>query len=131
MMKVKVITPMGLYGQFEVSKIHTTTALGECAILPNHMPVVATIRTSRLLMTIDGKEEVFAISNGLLQMRNNEVRILADAFEGKAEIDLQRAIRAKERAERRLAKKDANTSIRRAEVALERALNRISIASNQ
>ena len=131
MMKVKVITPMGLYGQFEVSKIHTTTALGECAILPNHMPVVATIRTSRLLMTIDGKEEVFAIANGLLQMRNNEVRILADAFEGKAEIDLQRAIRAKERAERRLAKKDANTSIRRAEVALERALNRISIASNQ
>ena len=106
MMKVKVITPMGLYGQFEVSKIHTTTALGECAILPNHMPIVATIRTSRLLMTIDGKEEVFAIANGLLQMRNNEVRILADAFEGKAEIDLQRAIRAKERAERRLAKKE-------------------------
>ena len=131
MMKVKVITPMGLYGQFEVSKIHTTTALGECAILPNHMPIVATIRISRLLMTIDGKEEVFAIANGLLQMRNNEVRILADAFEGKEEIDLQRAIRAKERAERRLAKKDANTSIRRAEVALERALNRISIASNQ
>ena len=57
------------------------------------------------------------------------MRILADAFEGKDEIDVERAKRAKERAEKRLARKDANTSIRRAQVALDRAMNRIRVAN--
>ena len=93
------------------------------------MPLVAMITTSSMILTINHEERVYAITGGLLQLNDNEVRILADAFEGKDEIDVERAKRAKERAEKRLARKDANTSIRRAQVALDRAMNRIRVAN--
>ena len=60
-------------------------------------------------------------------MSNNEMRILTDAIEGRAEIDIERAKRAKERAEKRLAKQDERTNIKRAEVALAKAINRINV----
>ena len=129
MLKVKIITPYGLYRNYEAEKIHCTTTTGECAILPNHMPLVAMITTSSMILTINHEERVYAITGGLLQLNDNEVRILAYAFEGKDEIDVERAKRAKERAEKRLARKDANTSIRRAQVALDRAMNRIRVAN--
>ncbi len=131
MMKVKIITPYGLYGEYEVEKIHCTTTGGECTLLPNHMPLVAMLATSKMLLTINQEERVYAVAGGLLQLNNNEVRVLADAFEGKDEIDVERAQRAKERAEMRLQRKDANTSIRRAQVALNKAINRIQVASHK
>lgn len=127
MLKVKIVTPIGLYGTFEASKVHATTKLGECALLPNHMPLVAMLEISKLILTIKDKDEVFAISGGILHLHDNEVDVLVNAIEGKEDIDLERARRSAERAKMRLEKKDANTSIRRAEVALQRAINRIDV----
>ena len=91
------------------------------------MPLVATLKISKLILTIDETEHDFAISSGILHLHNDQVSILVDACEGEHEIDLERAQRSAERARKRLEKKDANTSIRRAEVSLQRALNRINI----
>lgn len=127
MLKVKIVTPIGLYGTFEASKVHVTTKLGECALLPNHMPLVAMLEISKLILTIKDHDEVFAISGGILHLHDNEVEILVNAIEGKEDIDLERAQKSAERAQLRLEKKDADTSIRRAEVALQRAINRINV----
>lgn len=127
MMKVKIVTPQGLYSEYEVEKIHCTTADGECALLSNHMPLVAMLQISALVLTINKEDKIFAISGGILHLANNEAEILVDSIEGQAEIDLARANAAKERAQKRLERKDANTSIRRAEVALQRAMNRIHV----
>ena len=62
-----------------------------------------------------------------MQFKDNEMRILTDAIEGREEIDIERAKRAKERAEARLAKRDNRTNIKRAEVALAKAINRIKV----
>ena len=69
----------------------------------------------------------YAIAGGLLQFADNEMRILADAIEGREEIDIERARHAKQRAEERLKKMDNRTSIKRAEVALAKAINRIKV----
>ena len=127
MLKVKIVTPNGLYGTFDASKVHVTTTVGECTLLSNHMPFVATLKISKLVLTINEKEHDFAISSGMLHLHNNEVSILVDACEGEEEIDLERAKASAERARLRLEKKDSNTSIKRAEVSLQRALNRINI----
>lgn len=127
MLNVKIVTPSGLYGTFEASKVQAKTALGDCTLLPNHMPLVATLQISKLILTQNDKTEDFAISSGILHLNNNEIHILVDSCEGKEEIDLERAQKSAERAKRRLEKKDANTSIRRAEVSLQRALNRINV----
>ena len=51
------------------------------------------------------EEEIFAISGGFLQFNKNEGMILADAIEGKKDIDLERAKKSMERAKERLEKK--------------------------
>ena len=53
--------------------------------------------------------------------------ILCDAIEGKNEIDIQRAKAAYQRAQQRLEKKDVNTNMKRASLALEKAINRIHV----
>lgn len=130
MLQVKIVTPSGLYAAFEASKIHATTVSGECTLLPNHMPIVAMLQISKLILTVGEDDKEFAISSGILHLNDNKVDILVDAIEGKEEIDLERARKSAERAKRRLEKKDANTSIRRAEVSLQRALNRINVKGN-
>jgi len=57
------------------------------------------------------------------------VRILAETAERAQEIDLDRATRAKQRAEQRIAKGGEEVDYKRAMIALERALIRIQVAS--
>ena len=127
MIALKIITPLGLYKECEVEAVNVKTVEGERTILPHHVPLVAMLATCRCSLKENGVYQDYALAGGLLQMSNNEMRILTDAIEGRAEIDIERAKRAKERAEKRLPKQDERTNIKRAEVALAKAINRINV----
>ena len=127
MIKIKIITPLGLYKEGEVGGVHVRTVEGETTILPNHMPIVAMLTTCKCSLMEGSEYKDYAIAGGLLQFADNEMRILADAIEGREEIDIERARRAKQRAEERLKKMDNRTSMKRAEVALAKAINRIKV----
>ena len=92
------------------------------------MPIVASLRIGRMSCENNGVRDTFAVAGGLLYFRDNLAEILTDAIEGKKEIDLDRAKSAKDRAERRLSANKQNLDVRRAQLALQRALNRISVA---
>lgn len=126
MIKLKIITPIGLYMDEEVEAVKVRTVEGEVTILSNHMPMVAMLVTSKCSLKQSGQFKPYAIAGGLMQFGNNEMRILSDAVEGKESIDIERAKRAKERAEARLAKAE-DINIKRAEIALAKAINRIQI----
>lgn len=127
MIKLKIITPLGLYKEGEVEAVHLRTVEGDITILPNHIPMVAMLTTCKCSLMQQGKYQDYAISGGLMQFADNEMRVLTDTIEGREEIDVERAKRAKERAEARLAKKDSRTNTKRAEVALTKAINRIRV----
>ena len=127
MIALKIITPLGLYKECEVEAVNVKTVEGERTILSHHVPLVAMLATCRCSLKENGVYQDYALAGGLLQMSNNEMRILTDAIEGRAEIDIERAKSAKERAEKRLAKQDERTNIKRAEVALAKAINRINV----
>ena len=91
------------------------------------MPIVAMLKTCECILEENKEKKHYALAGGILQFHDNEMRILSDAIEGQHEIDIERARRAKERAERRLAKQDDKTNINRAEVALTKAVNRIKV----
>ncbi|MEG0359239.1 MAG: ATP synthase delta/epsilon chain alpha-helix domain-containing protein, partial [Anaerorhabdus sp.] len=57
----------------------------------------------------------------------NEAMILVDSIENKKEIEKERASKAKQRAEKLLLKKDEGVDIKRAELALKRAMNRLDV----
>ena len=96
-------------------------------ILSNHMPIVTMISISRM-STIEANGRMnYALVGGVLFFNDNEATILTDAIENQTEIDLERAVAAKTRAEDYLKAKDLGIDIKRAEVALRKAINRINV----
>ena len=76
---------------------------GCMGILPNHAPLLGTLQISELRVKAGDTEEVFALGGGVLEVRPDRVTVLADVAEHAAEIDLQRAEAARDRAENYLA----------------------------
>ncbi len=127
MLKVQVLTPFGLYHEGEAASVHVTTIEGETTLLPNHIPFAAMLKECPCILQENGKEEVYALAGGLLCLSQNQVTILSDAVEKREQIDVERAKRAKQRAQERLANPAADIDVKRAQAALQRALNRIRV----
>ncbi|MEH6943412.1 F0F1 ATP synthase subunit epsilon [Bacillus sp. JJ722] len=125
--EVNVVTPNGPVYSGEVEMVSTKAQSGELGILPGHIPMVAPLRIGAVRLKKDGKTEFVAVSGGFLEVRPDKITILAQTAELADHIDLARAISARDRAERRVQDKQDNVDSKRAELALKRAINRISV----
>jgi F-type H+-transporting ATPase subunit epsilon len=72
---------------------------GEMGILPNHAPVLSTLKSGELRVKTGAEVQEFAIGGGFIDIHNNRVIILADSAERADEIDIARAEAARMRAE--------------------------------
>ena len=130
--KVSVVTPDGPVYESDVEMVSTKAQSGELGILPGHIPMVAPLEIGAVRLKNGRKTEFVAVSGGFLEVRPDQVTILAQSAEQSSEIDVERALRAKERAEQRLhERKQENVDFRRAELALQRAINRLSVAERR
>lgn len=124
---VRVVTPHGVYREWDTAILNIQTSNGDQGILANHMPLVTMLKIGKMTSDIDGKREEFAVAGGLFYFRENLAEVLTDAIENKVDIDIARAEKSKERAEERLRKADPSIDIKRAEVSLKKAMNRLSV----
>jgi F-type H+-transporting ATPase subunit epsilon len=77
---------------------------GEMGVLPKHAPTLTTLKYGVIKVRKNGKEEAFTVAGGVAEIQPDIVTILADRAENILEIDVDRAIAAKKRAEEYLAK---------------------------
>jgi len=77
---------------------------GEMGILPNHAPLLSTLKMGIINVRFKDKEEDFTVSGGIVEVQPDVITILADAAENVREIDISRAESAKKRAEEILKK---------------------------
>jgi F-type H+-transporting ATPase subunit epsilon len=77
---------------------------GEMGILPNHSPVLTVLQFGVVTVKVKGEVQFFAVSGGVAEVQPDQVTILADAAENVDEIDVQRAEKARQRAEELLQK---------------------------
>jgi len=124
--KVRIITPFGVYKETEASIVNFRSNEGQRGLLANHMPLVTIIPVSQIIMVENGVRETYAVGNGMLYFRDNLCRILVDVIENKKDIDKNRAILAKERALSLLENKKESTDLERAELSLKKAINRLN-----
>ncbi|WP_273234928.1 ATP synthase F1 subunit epsilon [Ileibacterium valens] len=125
---LKMVTPHGVFRQYKVQSIHAKSVEGEFTILPNHVPVVMALVPCKLeIYNEEGKHKSYAVAGGFLHFDNNKCLLLSDAIEGRSDIDIKRAHDAYERARSRMEKKDTNSEMRREELALQKAINRINV----
>lgn len=127
-LKLKVITPQKILLEEEVDAVYSTAVDGEFGVLPGHVPYMTPLAIGISKFEKNGKSEYLSTIGGVFQVKDNEVLILTDGAEFGKNIDLPRAIAAKERAEARL-NMEANIDVDRARIALLRALARIQAAS--
>ena len=126
-LKLKIIDLEGVYYSNDVDLVNIFTSSGNLTILANHLPLISNIEISHLYIKEDGVITNFAIAGGTLFVSESECKIITPAIEKESEIDFTRASKAKERAEERLASKSDDIDIKRAEVALKKAINRLSL----
>ena len=127
---LEIYTPYGKYFDRYVNELVIQTEEYVLGILPNHTPLVARVKTSKMEIYQNGEKKCYAIAEGLLNVKKEGVTLLLESIESKDEIDIERAKQAKDRAEQRL-KEPLNIDVERAIKALNRANNRISIYENE
>ena len=131
---LEVVTPKGAIVSDDVDIVSAPGFAGEFGVLANHAPFLSTIKVGTLRYKKDGSEVELMISGGFCEVSNNKITFLVESAEHGHEIDVDRALRAKERAEKRLLQaleKQAKFDRTRAEAALQRAMARLKIAQRQ
>jgi len=128
---LEVVTPTGPAVSEEVDIVTAPGVGGEFGVLANHAPFLSTIKTGTLNFKKDKQAKYLMISGGFSEVSNNKITFLVESAEFGHDIDVDRAMRAKERAEKRLAEAMQHTekiNRARAEAALQRALARMRAA---
>lgn len=134
-MTVQIVTPDGMKYNHHSSFISVRTPEGDMGVLPEHENLIAPLIVHEMkIRRIDDVNHVdwVAINGGIIEIKNNLVTIIADSAERDRDIDVSRAERAKLRAEKALQEANAQHSIdqvKRARVALQRAINRIHVGN--
>ncbi|GAB6190272.1 F0F1 ATP synthase subunit epsilon [Desulfocastanea catecholica] len=129
--RLEVVTPSGLKVNEDVDIVNAPGVGGDFGVLANHAPFLSTIKIGTLTYENGKKRESLMVSGGFCEVSNNKITFLVESAEVGSEIDVERAMRAKERAEKRLAQaaqQTENFNRRRAEIALQRALARLKVA---
>jgi len=125
---MEVVTPERYVIKTQADSIVVPAAEGYLGVLPNHAPLITSLRIGVVRYSLKGQEKKMAISGGFMEVADNVVTILADTAELAEEIDVDRAIAAKERALQRLRERKENLDYARAQLSLQRAMARLKAA---
>jgi F-type H+-transporting ATPase subunit epsilon len=127
-LNLKVVTPDGVVFEDQVEQVVARGIAGEFAILPGHEPLVAALAIDVLRFTSRGEEDVAAVLGGLLEVRGDDVTILADVAEMGGNIEAAEAEQTKQRAEAEKTQKTDKLDVYVAEMNLGRAMARLKAA---
>ena len=126
---LEIASPYRQVLDIEVDEVIAPGEEGQFGVLPGHTPFLATISVGQLMYRQGNQMKYVAVSHGYAEVEYHRVIVLLDAAELPDEIDLERAERARLRAEKRLAELSREDRDYFEELAaLDRAMNRITIA---
>ncbi|MBG0777594.1 MAG: F0F1 ATP synthase subunit epsilon [Desulfovibrionaceae bacterium] len=128
---LEIVTPDKLVLSETVDYVGAPGYEGEFGVLPNHIPFLAALQIGNLYYKAGGRTNYVFVSGGFADISNNKVTILAESAEKAEEIDVERARKAKERAEQRMAQQKEKLDYARAQAALQRAMSRLKAAQHE
>lgn len=133
MLKLEIITPESRVVDAEVDAVTVPTASGEAGILPNHAPLISTVKPGVLSYSAKGASDRLAVSGGFVEVSNNKVAVLVDSAEAAGDLDAAAAKAARDDAEKQIGSIGL-ASVDEAEVAreaLDHAQARVQIAGDR
>lgn len=127
-LQLQIITPLKSVLKEEVDEIIVPTEDGEIAILPNHVDLVTKIKAGEMTIKKSSKSIYFAITGGFLELKDNNITILADYAVRAEDIEVAKAKEAQERAQNSLKQKVSGREFAHAESDLRKALTELHVA---
>jgi F-type H+-transporting ATPase subunit epsilon len=130
--QLRIVTPTRLVVDEEVDEVTAPGVLGQFGVLPNHIAFLTLLQPGELWYKSGGQVTRLVIAGGYAEVLDNVMTVLADAAEFATEIDVGRAQRAKEQAEKNIAALSIDDrEFALCEAALARALARLEVASRE
>jgi F-type H+-transporting ATPase subunit epsilon len=126
---LEIITPSKSVFKGQVKSVTVPGSLGNFQMLFNHAPLISSLEIGKInLVDINDKEIQLVTGGGTVEVKENKILILADSIETLDELDVERAKKSYQRAKERLANRKSDVDFVRAELSLNRALNRLKFA---
>ncbi|MCY0875153.1 MAG: F0F1 ATP synthase subunit epsilon [Firmicutes bacterium] len=125
---LEVITPDRVVLRTQVTMVSLRGGGGELGILARHTPLSTTVKPGIVKLKLPQGEDFLAVASGFLQVVPDRITLLVDTAEVGSQIETERAQRARERAEKRLAEGGPDVDMVRAQAALERAMRRLEVS---
>jgi F-type H+-transporting ATPase subunit epsilon len=127
--RLDIVTPDRLVAHDAVTAVTIHGKNGYLGILPGHAPLLTELAPGELEYTSGGAQHCLAVNWGFAEVLGDRVIVLAQSAERAEEIDVERAEKAKTRAEERLKRfDDPQLDMERARKALTRAMVRLETA---
>lgn len=132
--KVTVITPTGIVYDHNSAYLQVEAIDGQRGFLYNHAPLITPLSIGEVKVkrkhAMNDRIDLLAVNGGYIEFLNNHATIIADSAERERNIDVKRAQSARERAQHLLTEaqqKHDQVTYARAQIALQRAMNRINV----
>jgi F-type H+-transporting ATPase subunit epsilon len=133
--KLEIVTPEKKVVDTAAEEIQIPGKNGYLGVLPGHAPLITELAVGEITFRENSgsgsNEQRLAVAWGFAEVLPDKVTILAETAERPSEIDVERARKAKERAERLLSSGDTSVDVERALDALHRADTRLDVAANK
>jgi F-type H+-transporting ATPase subunit epsilon len=126
---LELVTPERALVHERVDEVQLPGVEGALGILPGHTPLLTTLGVGEFWYRRGQEKHTLAVASGVAEVLPDRVIVLAQVAERPEEIDLERAARAKARAEEALAHPAAEVDVEVARLALMRALTRLQVAT--
>jgi F-type H+-transporting ATPase subunit epsilon len=127
--QLEIVTPEKRVVDTAAEEVQIPGKNGYLGVLPGHAPLITELAVGEITYRQNSSEQRLAVAWGFAEVLPHRVTILAETAERPSEIDVERARKAKERAEQRLNSGDPSVDVERALDALHRAEARLQVTS--
>lgn len=101
-LRCAIVTPTSEELDIECDEVVTPGVKGEIGMLPGHIPLITALHPGVLTVVKDGKKSFYAVGAGFAEIENDIVRVLTNTCEKSDEIDVERAKKKMEDAEKKI-----------------------------
>jgi F-type H+-transporting ATPase subunit epsilon len=129
--QLEIVTPEKKVVDVAATEAQIPGKNGYLGILPGHAPLITELAVGEITFKVGADEQRLAVAWGFAEVQPDRVTILAETAERPSEIDVARARKAKERAEKELTSGDINVDVERALAAQKKAETRIEVAEGK
>ena len=126
---LEIVTPEKMAFSGNIEEVTLPGTEGEFGVLRGHAALLSSVDIGELSFTKDGKKTYFAVNTGYAEVTGTKVTILVETAERSDLIDKERAKKAKDIAEGKLAKMSKEeVEFETIRISLVRAITRINVS---